>query len=144
MPNTDACRRTIELLVEEVWNSCNLAAVEDVFREGAVMHHGGVAGRGGWIFQGIPTIRDLYIRPTQAALPDLHHTIEDVIVEGDRAVARFHGDGTHTGEYGEYKATGKVMRYEGIAIFRMEGGRIAEVWVHSNAEKQLAALMEKS
>jgi hypothetical protein len=38
------------------------------------------------------------------------------------------------------KPTNKVMRYEGIAIFRMQGARIAEVWVHSNAAKQLTAL----
>ena len=55
---------------------------------------------------------------------------------------RFYGNGTHAGESMEIAPTNKVMRYEGIAIFRMEDTRIAEVWVHSNAAKQLTALQD--
>src|SRR5690349_5522355 len=34
----------------------------------------------------------------QTAFPDTRHTIEDLIAEGDRVVARITARGTHTGE----------------------------------------------
>jgi predicted ester cyclase len=80
------------------------------------------------------------LRPTQTAFPDIQHQVKDLLFDGDKVVMRFHGEGTHKGEFMRIKPTNKVMRYEGIAIFRMEGPRIAEVWVHSYAAKQLTAL----
>ncbi len=90
--------------------------------------------------KGIAEFREGYMRPTQTAFPDMQHEIKDLLFDGVNVVMRFHGAGTHKGEFMGFSPTNKVMRYEGIAIFRMEGARIAEVWVHSNAAKQLAAL----
>ena len=132
----------MEHLVEEVWNRRNLDAVPGCFVPGAVMHHGGPGDRGGHDMEGIPAFREGYMRPTQAAFPDLHHTIEEMVIEGDRVALRFHGEGTHEGELAGVAPTHKRMRYEGIALFRMEGHLIAEVWVHSSAAKVIAALAD--
>lgn len=140
MANTEGYRRTMERLVEEVWNRKNLSVLAEVFTEDATMHHSGPQDRGGHDMRGIAEFREGYMRPTQTAFPDIQHEIRELLFDGDKVAMRFHGEGTHEKEFAGVAPTNKVMRYEGIAIFRMEGTRIAEVWVHSNAAKQLAAL----
>jgi predicted ester cyclase len=135
-------RRTLNRLIEEVWNQKNLDILSEVFTEDAVMHRGGPEDRGGEEMKGIPAFLAGYLRPTQAAFPDIQHEAKDLLFDGDRVTMRFHGEGTHKEEFGGIKATNKTMRYEGIAIFRMEGTRIAEIWVHSSAAKQIAALQD--
>lgn len=140
--NTEAHKHTMDRLIEEVWNGQKLDILAEVFTEDATLHHGGPDDRGGHGMRGIAEFREGYMRPTQTAFPDIQHQIEDLIFDGDKVVMRFYGDGTHQGEFMEIAPTNKVMHYEGIAIFRMEGTRIAEVWVHSNAAKQLTALQD--
>ena len=62
------------------------------------------------------------------AFPDLHVTVEDVIAEGDKVVARNTVTGTHRGEYMRRPPTGKAVTYNEIFIVRFAGGRIAEIW----------------
>jgi steroid delta-isomerase-like uncharacterized protein len=62
------------------------------------------------------------------AFPDLHVTVEDVIAEGDKVVARNTVTGTHQGEYMGLQPTGKSVTYNEIFIARFAGGRIAETW----------------
>ena len=59
---------------------------------------------------------------------DLHVTVEDVIAEGDKVVARNTVTGTHQGEYMGLQPTGNSVTYNEIFIFRFRGGRIAETW----------------
>ncbi|MGW1164342.1 ester cyclase [Streptomyces sp. NPDC002550] len=62
------------------------------------------------------------------AFPDIHVTVEDVIAEGDKVVARNTVTGTHRGEYRGMPPTGRSVTYGEIFVFRFEGGRIAEIW----------------
>jgi predicted ester cyclase len=142
MSDVAAYTRTMDRLIEEVWNKQNLDAVPEVFTEGAVMHHGGSGDCGGHDMIGIADFRDSYMRPTQAAFPDIQHAVKDLLFDGDKVVMRFQGEGTHEGEYLGFAPTGKVLRYEGLVIFRMEGALIAEVWVISNMARVLAALQD--
>ena len=74
------------------------------------------------------------------AFPDLHITIEDVIAEGDKVVARNTVTGTHQGEYMGLSPTGKSVTYNEIFIFRFAGGRIAETWGVGDVFSQLRQL----
>ncbi len=60
--------------------------------------------------------------------PDLHVTVEDLIADGDKVVARNTVTGTHQGEYMGLPATGKAVTYDEIFIFRFVDGRVAETW----------------
>jgi hypothetical protein len=62
------------------------------------------------------------------AFPDLHVTVEDLIADGDKVVARNTVTGTHQGEYMGLPATGKAVTYDEIFIFRFVDGRVAETW----------------
>jgi steroid delta-isomerase-like uncharacterized protein len=62
------------------------------------------------------------------AFPDLRATIEDAIAEGDKVVVRKTWTGTHEGEFMGVPSTGKRVRFEGIVIWRIEAGQLAERW----------------
>ena len=62
------------------------------------------------------------------AFADHHQTVHDWIVEGDKVVARWTVEGTHTGIYVGIPSTGRRMKATGIEIFRIENGKIVEEW----------------
>ncbi|MEJ2706235.1 MAG: ester cyclase [Anaerolineales bacterium] len=64
-----------------------------------------------------------------AAFPDGHYTVEDVVAEGDRVVARTTFNGTHKAEMQGIPATGKAVSVPSITIFRLDNGKIAEGWL---------------
>lgn len=62
------------------------------------------------------------------AFPDLRATIEDTIAEGDKVVVRKSWTGTHEGDFMGIAPTGKRVKFEGIVIWRIEAGQLAERW----------------
>ena len=74
-----------------------------------------------------------------SAFPDLQHTIEDLIAEGNRVVLRVTNRATHKGEFLGLPGTGKQVTITAIAIFRMADGKIAEIW----GEADLAGLTQQ-
>jgi steroid delta-isomerase-like uncharacterized protein len=62
------------------------------------------------------------------AYPDLRITIEDLIEEEDRVVARNTVTGTHQGNYMGLPPTGRSVTYNEIFILRFVDGRVAETW----------------
>lgn len=60
--------------------------------------------------------------------PDIHLTVDDVIAEGDKVVARNTVTGTHQGEFMGVAPTGKPVTYNEIFIFRFADGRVVETW----------------
>ena len=94
------------------------AAVDDDFRDNTLP-----AGRP----QGPKGL--LYASQTfRSAVPDLHCTIEDLLVSGDKVTARLLFTGTHKGEFMGHPATGKRVKFFAIDILRIRGGKIVEDW----------------
>jgi predicted ester cyclase len=73
--------------------------------------------------------------------PDVVSTIEDLIAEGDKVVARWRSRATHQGEYMGVPPTGNEVEFTGISVYRIEGGRISESW---NVEDKLGLLRQIS
>ena len=62
------------------------------------------------------------------AFPDLHHTFEDLIAEGDKVTLRFTFNGTHQGEFQGIPPTGKSITVSAIGIDRIVDGKLVEHW----------------
>jgi predicted ester cyclase len=60
--------------------------------------------------------------------PDVTSTVEDLIAEGDKVVARWMSRATHRGDYMGIAPSGKEVEFTGISIYRIEGNKIAESW----------------
>jgi len=54
--------------------------------------------------------------------PDVISTIEELIAEGDKVVARWRGRATHQGNYMGIAPTGKEVEFTGISFYRIEVG----------------------
>jgi predicted ester cyclase len=60
--------------------------------------------------------------------PDVVSTIEDIIAEGDKVVARWRSRATHQGNYMGTPPTGTEVQFMGISFYRIEESKIAESW----------------
>jgi predicted ester cyclase len=63
------------------------------------------------------------------AFPDMKHTLESQIAEGDLVVGRYKWHGTHKGEWMGIAPTGKEVSFTFIEICRFSDGKIEEAWI---------------
>jgi predicted ester cyclase len=81
-------------------------------------------------FPGLPPTRDHWkqaFRAFVAGAPG-YHVVEDHVAEGDKVAGRVTAYGKHEGELFGIPRTGKDIRVSGIAIWRIEDGKIVEHW----------------
>ena len=60
------------------------------------------------------------------ALPDVHHTIEEMVAEGEKVWVSYTIRGTHEGLLRNVPATHKSVSYSLIAMYRVANGKIVE------------------
>jgi len=105
----------------------NLDVVEDLIAEDYVDHNPALpnlpAGREG--------VRQ-YVRLLKSAFPDAVHVIDDIIAEGDKVMTRVTAHGTFLGECIGYQPTGRTVEISGIAVHRVQDGRLIEHWAHAD------------
>ena len=80
---------------------------------------------------GIRGMNDV-ITACRAAFEHLSVTVEDMVAEDDRVAARFTARGIHKGAFMGLPPTGKSITMTGIEIFRIENGKITELWGEAN------------
>jgi steroid delta-isomerase-like uncharacterized protein len=110
---------------EEIYNHGNVAAAGDFLSEDYVNHASSQT------VEGLPGNRH-FVTMLRDAFPDLHKTILDQVVEGDRAAYRFVLRGTHLGEFMGMPPSGREVEVTGIAFARVEDGKIVEEWTQSD------------
>ena len=118
MDHSSAMRRLYELI-----NSGDIDGFGDLLAEDFVEHAeapGLEPNREG--------VKQLF-RMYTAAFPDLRMEAEDVLVSGDKVVARVRGTGTHQGEFMGIPGTGKSVDVQLIDIIRFgDDGLAHEHW----------------
>jgi ketosteroid isomerase-like protein len=73
-----------------------------------------------------------------AAMPDLRHNIQEVIVEGDVEMARVIVTGTLMAEFGGVAGSGGSFQMDQAVICHLREGMIAEAWGRSPTWDRLA------
>jgi steroid delta-isomerase-like uncharacterized protein len=82
-----------------------------------------------------PDVRSLedykrYVSYVHSRYPGLHLAIEDMLAEGDKVAARYTWRVTDTVGREDRPPTSRQVTVTGTAIYRLAGGRIAEIWVN--------------
>ena len=77
------------------------------------------------------------------AFPDLHCTIEDLVVEDEKAAGRYTLTGTHQGEFAGLAPTGKRLTLNMITFTRFENGKAVEDWEVYDVQSMMAQLSSK-
>jgi steroid delta-isomerase-like uncharacterized protein len=111
--------KTLARRVREMWDKRD-PAVNEYLASDAIIHMPGAPG---------PLDREQVLGMLDmfySAFPDLHHTFEDQVAEGDKVVTRLTLRGTHRGEFQGIPPTGKQVAITGIVIDRYENGKLVE------------------
>jgi predicted ester cyclase len=99
-------RELMNSVYERMWNAADPAAARTLFERPA----------------GVESFVERFL----AAFPDLQHTVEEMLIEGDRVVVRFSASGTQRGEWNGIAPTQRRVSYTGVTLARIRDGRIAE------------------
>ena len=70
-----------------------------------------------------------FYRETAKTFPDQRMTLDALVAEGDRVAFWGSFCGTQEGPMGPFPPTGRRMESQIAGMFRIEDGRIAELWV---------------
>ena len=114
----------IRRFYEEVFNQKKRAAIEE-FVDSKGIDHALPPGLPAGI-EGTKQFITMYL----TAFPDLHFTVEDMIAEGDKVVARLTTRGTQQGAFMGIPPTGKQATITAIDINRIVGGKSVEHWLN--------------
>jgi steroid delta-isomerase-like uncharacterized protein len=66
------------------------------------------------------------------AFPEQHTELHDLVAEGDRVAVLHTHHVIHGGEFAGLPATGKQASVDGLELFRVRDGRVAEMWHHDD------------
>lgn len=66
---------------------------------------------------------------TLAAFPDWHRETLGVYIDGDTAVLRWRGAGTHSAAWAGMPASGNRVEFQGTSTVEIEGGLMRRIWI---------------
>jgi predicted ester cyclase len=116
---TDDNKALVQRFYEEIVNQKNLTALDQFVAPNAVNHT---------VPSGFPQGPSQFLGLHFNAFPDLKVTVEDLLADGDKVVARVSILGTHQGALMAVSPTGKPFTGMAINIFRIVNGKIVEHW----------------
>ena len=109
-------------VIEEAWNRGNLDVIDHL------MHPDYTRKQNTTTVQGLQETKQLMTDYRQA-FPDMHITIEEELVEGDKIATRYTGSGTHTGTFLGIAPTGKHVTVNAMGFHRIVDGKRVEDWL---------------
>lgn len=132
--STDQNIAVVRRIYEDVINRENKAALDDVIAPGIVVHDP-FSGRteGAEAFKGLLAFFD-------AAFPGHRVTVHRYIADGDSVAVLHTHYATHRGDFMGLPPTGRELVVDGIELFRLSEGRIAEFWRHDDDAGMLRQL----
>lgn len=107
--------------VEEVQSQHNLAAIDELFSP-AFINHSNVADPPGT--EGTKRFFAMLF----TAFPDARFTIHLQLAEGDQVMTYKTLHGTHLGDFMGIPPTGKQVSFDGVDVFTVVDGKLAEHW----------------
>ncbi len=78
-------------------------------------------------FSGHAGVRDAIFR-IRNAFSEWREDIQELLIDGDKAVTRYVSTGMHTGSFIGLEATGRWVKIDEISIYRFDGDLVAEQW----------------
>lgn len=117
--STDDNKALVQRFFDEVINQRNLAALDQLVSPNAVNHT---------VPSGLPQGPNQFLSMHLNAFPDVKATVEELLADGDKVIARVSYRGTHQGAFRAISPTGKPITVTGINIFRIVNGKLHEHW----------------
>jgi predicted ester cyclase len=93
-------------IYEELWNAGNPSIAFEIFDQ--------------------PEGVERFVSQFLTSFPDLQHTIEGMIEEGDQVAVQFSASGTHQGQWLQFPPTSRSIQYTGLTVARIEANKIVQ------------------
>lgn len=110
---------------EEVWNKGRAEAIGEMLAVDGVVH--GLSDDPNNPLRGPDDFRPFHTT-FRGAFPNVNVVVEDLVAEGDKVAVRCSVRGKHTGDHLGIAASNVPVEFDGIAIVRIEDGKITEAW----------------
>lgn len=110
---------------EEVWNNGRVDAIAEMLSDDAVVH--GLAEDASQPLRGPAGFLPFHAQ-FREAFPEINVVVEDQIAEGDLVATRCSVRGKHAGDSLGFAATQSPVDFTGVAITRINEGKIVEAW----------------
>ena len=81
-----------------------------------------------------------FIEMYLTAFPDLHFTVDQMIVSGDFVVSRYTATGTHRGDLAGIAPTGRHAETHGCVVSEIKNGQIMRQWLYWDSAHLLRQL----
>ena len=118
----NANKEVVSRFIEEFKNKANHGIVDELMSPDFVHHLTDPrlpAGR-----DGITALGQVIV----GGFPDVHASVKELLADGDKVIERTQTSATHTGEFNGIPATGRQVGWTEIHIYRLENGKIVELW----------------
>ena len=138
MTDTSAAanKELIREFYKEVFGDWNMTLVDKVVSPEFISHDWPEGGP-----TGPQAFRDFYAMIRSVA-PDARYEVDDLIAEGNKVAVRWRMLGTHRGRFRGIEPTGRAVVLRGIAIYRVEDGKLRERWVVSDLQGVLEQIQQ--
>jgi steroid delta-isomerase-like uncharacterized protein len=110
---------------EEVWNKGRADAIAEMLAQDGIVQ--GLSDDPANPLRGPEGFRPFHAQFRQA-FPNIEVVVEDQIAEGDMVATRCSVRGKHAGDSLGFAATQSPVDFTGVAITRIQDGKIVEAW----------------
>jgi len=117
-----ANKKFINAYTADFWNKHNIDAFDKYFTADFVVHF----ANGDQTYEQYKDLCQAYF----TSFPNLHITTHDLIAEEDKVLKIWTANSTNKADFMGIPATGKPVKVKGIEMFRIEDGKIAELWIN--------------
>ncbi len=122
-------RAVVDRWFDEVLSDHDLAALAEVASPNILVHPTAMPCEAGYYAtSGV----EQWLGEQWSAFPDLRVVDDFSVASGDIVAARWHARGTSQGDFLGVAPTGRSLDYTGLSMYRIEDGRIAEIWETRN------------
>lgn len=112
----------VSSIFERVWNRGDFDGLDRIVAEETVFHYRRTSRA--------IDLEDLkrLVTDWRSGFPDLQFTVEELIEAGSFVAARLTHAGTHLGQWRGREPSGNRIEIDAMFFFRLEDGRIVEIW----------------
>jgi len=127
--DTELSRSVVRRFFGDVLTRHDLDALAEIASPNILIHptampceasYYGINGAGGWLGRQWKTF------------PDLTIAVDFTVAQGDIVAVHWTAQGTSKGRFLMLPPTGNPVEYTGVSMYRIEGGKIAEIWETRN------------
>ena len=112
-------RRVVTRYIEEVVNKQKLDILREIYSEDYTFHN----LQTGEDVKGLGQL-DNFLPIFFKAFPDIHYTIDEMVVDGDHVVIQCTATGTQKAEFFGYPASNNKVRFSEVFFYTLRSGKI--------------------